>query len=218
MPTKKLPKKLKRNNLIVVDGGDGSGKTTLVKMLSDLFPKSKLTITREPGGSPFAEKIRALARGDDAKDAPAETHFGLMWAARADHIERHIKPLLAKGHVVSDRFDSSTYAFQIYGQQNKKLEDLFWKTRAIYLRELKPAVYIFVDVPPEIGRERVQKRAATTNERTNHFDEMPLDYYARIRKGYRAFLKKVPHVVVNGNQPFELVVEEFKSKIEPYLH
>lgn len=216
MPTIKKAKK-RKHALIVVDGGDGSGKSTLVNMLNELFPQVSLTITREPGGSPFAEKIRSLARGDDAKDAPAETHFGLMWASRADHIERHIKPLLKKGHVVSDRFDSSTYAFQIYGQKNKKLEDLFWKTRAVYLSELKPSIYIYVDVPPEIGRARVQKRAATTSEKLNHFDEMPLDFFKRIRKGYQHFLKKVPHIVINGNQPFDKVVEEFKKKIEPYL-
>ena len=208
----------RKYSLIVVDGGDGSGKSTLVKMCQTLFPDVKLAITREPGGSPFAEKIRGLSLSDDAKDAPAETHFGLMWAARADHIARHIKPLLKKGNVLSDRFDSSTYAFQIHGQKNKRLEDLFWKTRAIYLKDLRPNIYVFVDVPPQVGMERSRRRAiGPAGEKQNHFDSKPLDYYARVRKGYKQFLKKVPHVIVNGNQPLEDVVEEFKKKIEPFL-
>jgi len=175
------------------------------------LPEKSFVATREPGGAPFAEKIRELMISDAAKTARAETQFGLAWAARADHLYNFIIPNLKAGrHVISDRFDSSTYAYQIYGQGGGELEKLFWQTRAVYLREQKPDLYIFFDVDPKIGMERALSRKGGKT----HFDAAPLDYYKRVEKGFIEFFKKVPHAVIDANQPIEKVERDFAVLIK----
>src|SRR3989338_3519116 len=160
-----------KGKFIVIDGGEGSGKTTILKWFAETPVGKKFLITHEPGGTDFADKIRTLVLSKEAARAPAETQFGLMWAARAEHLKHKIIPALKKGvNVISDRFDSSTFAYQIYGQEAKHLEKIFWQTREVFLRERKPDLYIFLDVEPEVGLERVAKR----KEKQTHFDERTL--------------------------------------------
>ena len=151
----------------VICGGEGSGKSTVIKAVKERFPDA--VITREPGGSPYAEHIRDVMFKDElAKDANSETMFGLFWAARADHMNRLVLPALREGKtVVSDRFDCCTFAYQIHGQKAAYLEELFWQTRRVFLKERTPDAYIFLDVDPEIGLKRVAGRPG----KKNHFDE-----------------------------------------------
>lgn len=197
---------MKRGKFIVIDGGEGAGKTTLIKALAKRFSAKKILLTHEPGGTEFADKIRGLVLSKEAKEAGAETQFGLMWAARAEHLKHKIIPALAKGiTVVSDRFDSSTFAYQIYGQEAKHLEKLFWRTREIFLRECKPDLYIFLDVLPEVGLKRVTGR----KEAKTHFDERALAFHQRVRAGFLGFLKNVPHKAIDANRNLEIVQSDF---------
>ncbi|MDP2650293.1 MAG: dTMP kinase, partial [bacterium] len=101
--------KTKKGTFIVIDGGEGSGTTTVAKAVVEHFGWGAV-YTREPGGSPYAEKIRDLVLSDEAKHSDAETQFALFWAARRDHLKHSVIPALADGKIViSDRFDSSTY-------------------------------------------------------------------------------------------------------------
>ena len=119
----------------MIDGADGCGKTTVISYLKSVYQNNFL-FTREPGGSPFAEKIREVILSPDAKEASGLTQFGLFWAARADHLEKKIRPAIESGiNVVSDRFDSSSYAFQIHGQEMASLERIFMQMRQICLGE-----------------------------------------------------------------------------------
>ena len=196
----------KKGKFIVVDGCEGAGKTTLLKALAKEFSSKKILFTHEPGGTEFADKIRALVLSEEAKEVGAETQFGLMWAARAEHLKRKIIPALKKGiTVVSDRFDSSTFAYQIYGQEAKYLEKLFWLTREIFLRECSPALYIFLDVDPKAGLQRVASR----KEKKTHFDEWELAFHKRVRAGFLEFLKNVPHKIINANQSMKVVQDDF---------
>jgi len=112
---------MKKGTFIVIEGGEGCGKSTLLEYLREealkvLWREEKVAFTREPGGSPFAEEIRLLMLGSLSKQANGLTQFGLAWASRADHIKNLIRPHLENGiHVISDRFDSSTYAYQVHG-------------------------------------------------------------------------------------------------------
>lgn len=197
----------KRGKFIVVDGGEGSGKSKLMKSLPEIFPEGKFLATREPGGSPFAEEIRTLmlASGGSAA-ASAESQFGLIWAARHDHLTKTIIPALEQGiNVISDRFDSSTYAYQIFGQETPQLEKLFWEIREVYLRVQKPDLYVFLDVPPELGLQRVAKRTKSAD----HFDQRALSFHQRIYEGFQAFLKHVPHRVVDTGKTLEESKRQF---------
>jgi len=205
--------RIKKGKFIVIEGGEGSGKTTIVKLIKETFPS--LVVTREPGGSPFAEKIRSLILSSDAKDADANTQFGLFWAARADHVKNTIIPALQKGiSVISDRFDSSSFAYQIYGQENQHLKKLFFQVRKIYLGNCIPDIYIFLDVDPKEGLKR---RANEKGYDKNHFDERNLDFHIRIREGFLEFLKNVSHVVINANLSLEKVKAESLKKIKSIL-
>ena len=195
---------------IVIDGGEGSGKTTILKWFAKTPLGKKVLITHEPGGAELAHKIRALDLSKKAKEAGAETQFCLMWAARADHLKNKIIPALAKGvSVISDRFDSSTFAYQIYGQEARHLEKLFWQTREIFLRERKPDLYIFLDVKPEVGLKRVAGR----KEAKTHFDERASAFHQRVRAGFLRFFKNVPHKIIDANQSMKAGQDDFLNMI-----
>jgi dTMP kinase len=170
--------------LIVIDGIDGCGKGTQIKLLQKSLSNEKITFTHEPGGTDFAEEVRELILKEKREMVPAETDFFLFWASRMSHIENVIAPALRKNEaVISDRFDSSTFAFQIHGEENFQLLDLFELCRKKYIEKLNP-YYIFFDLTPEVAFLRMQKDKERTN---NSFDLKPILYHERVRKGFRIF-------------------------------
>ena len=188
-------------SFIVLCGCEGSGKSTIVEALKD---KTGFIVTREPGGSAYAEDIRELMfKNPGGAKANAETMFGLFWAARADHLLHKVIPALKAGtSVVSDRFDCCTFAYQVYGQEARQLEKLFWTMRAHYLRDCKPDFYIFLDVNVEEGLRRVAGRPGNKT----HFDERDTAFHERIRQGYLDFIEKAKQVgsnaiIVDANKP-----------------
>lgn len=197
---------------IVIEGGEGSGKSTMVKVAQEYFPQ--VLVTREPGGSPFAEMIRKLILCDEAKEAHGETQFGLFWAARFDHVHNKVKPALEKGiNVLTDRFDSSSFAYQIYGQEAKHLKDLFLKMRQVYLKEYTPDLYIYLQVDPKEGMRRVAQRKGISN----HFDNRAIDFHHRLHEGYMDFLNLVPHIIIDANGPMEDVQTHFLKTLKNVL-
>jgi dTMP kinase len=197
---------MKKGKFIVVDGGEGAGKTAVIRTLAKIFPAGKILATHEPGGAPFADKIREIFLSKGARNASAEAMFSLVWAARADHLKRKIIPALKEGKtVVCDRFDSSTYAYQIFAQKAPHLKKLFWEIRKVYLREAKPDLYIFFDVEPKTGLARVANRRG---EKT-HFDKRKLDFHQSVRKGFKEFFKQVPHKIIDANQSIDEVKNDF---------
>jgi dTMP kinase len=206
MPVNKTQKKTVKAKgiFIVVDGGEGSGKSTLMKAAATAFPKAVLT--REPGGTPYAEEIRNLILGDSAKEADDNTLFSLFWAARAEHMKTKIKPALTKGKlVISDRFDCTTYAYQIAGRKQYQLENLFFDVREHFLGTFTPDLYIFLDLDPKVGMDRKRKG----NAEWNHLDKRKIDFYKNVRKGYKKLATKVPAVFIDASRRLEDVQDEF---------
>lgn len=202
---------MNRGKFIVLDGGEGSGKSTQIKHLKEIYSDGSIIFSREPGGSPFAEKIRSVILSDDAKDADANTQFGLFWAARADHMKNTIIPALEKGvHVVCDRFDSSSYAYQIHGQENSHLKELFFEMRKVYLGKYVPDLYVFLDVDPKVGCERRHNQKGSVN----HFDDRNMAFHERIREGFKEFFAKVNHKTIDSNCKLEDMTKEVENTIK----
>jgi len=167
--------------LIVVEGPEGAGKSTLVRALADrLQAEGRPVITvREPGGTPVAEAAREVALKFPHDMAPAAELF-LFLAARADLVHRIIRPALEAGDVVvADRFDLSTLAYQVAGAGLPYQE----VAQAIRLATggLVPDVTLVLDIPVEVGRER-QRAAHKVQDRFERQDDA---FHRRVLEAYR---------------------------------
>ncbi|HQT82850.1 MAG TPA: dTMP kinase [Candidatus Paceibacterota bacterium] len=156
---------------------------------------SPVVFTREPGGTPFAEEIRKLLVDNPlAGKSTALNNFFLFWAAREELQENFVLPALQSGkHVFSDRGDSSTYAFQLCGEENEQLLPAFTYMRQLVfadsIRRRKPDLYVIFDLPAEVARERALRDA---NRKQSHFDNRDIGYYERVRNGFKKFAKLAP--------------------------
>ncbi len=203
---------MKKGLFLVVDSGEGAGKTTQIKRAQDHFG-DLVMLTREPGGSPYAEEIRNLIlKSPNADQADAKTLFALFWAARADHLKNTIVPALELGKVViCDRFDSSTFAYQIVAQGATELKEFFWQMRDFYLGGVRPDLYIYFDIDPKVGLVRKSRQGA---EERNHFEDREITFHNSIKSGFKEFLSKVPHKVINAAWPVHEVWRDFRAAIE----
>lgn len=203
---------------IVIEGGEGSGKSSMLMKLKEKLG-DKIVTTREPGGSPYAEAIREVAKNNPlAKTAPTETTLCLMFAARYDNLANMIIPTMEKGiSIIADRFDASSYAYQIYSQSGGGLEGLFWKLRQ--RMSLKPDLYIFFDVKPGVGIKRASSRnqSLLKDKKYDHFDDREMEFHKKVRAGYLKFFKHVPHKIIDANQPIDKVFQDFEKVVESLL-
>lgn len=169
-----------RGKFIVIEGDDGAGKTTFVKYLKERHPE--YVYSREPGGSTASEGIRELLLANAGRGIDPITRFHLFWASRAENLAKVILPALAEGKiVVSDRFDASTFAYQIGGDGRRDLENLFWETRQMCLGSVVPN-YIYFNVPMRVSEERLTARGSH-----NHFDTQGAEYRKEVARHYVAF-------------------------------
>jgi dTMP kinase len=202
-----------KGKFIVIEGGDGAGKSTQMNKLAELFGEN-LVLTREPGGTEYAEAIRELAlKHSLAGEADGKTLFMLMWGSRAEHMNHLIVPSINAGKIViSDRFDSSTFAYNICAQEQESLKEYFWQTRQAILGEYVPDLYIYLDLDPKIGEARLAGR----DEEKNHFDQRSMDFKNKVRTGFFEFFEKVPHAIIDATQTkdkmFEDILEVLKGQ------
>ena len=171
---------------ITFEGGEGSGKSTQIRLLEKkLSKKYKVIITREPGGTREAELIRnLLVRGKSGKWSGI-TEVLLNFTARKDHVEKIILPNLKKNKwVICDRFSDSTLAYQGYGRNVSF--DIIRKLNKSLINNLKPALTFLLDIDPKIGLSRSKKRP--NNEL--RYENMPLSYHKKIRNAYLDIAKK----------------------------
>lgn len=204
-----------KGKFIVIDSGEGAGKTLQLEKAKALFGDS-LVLTREPGGSPYAEEIRQIIlKSPNAGQADAKTLFALFWAARADHLKNTVRPALEAGKtVITDRFDSSTFAYQIIAQGATELKDFFWQMRDFYLGDLKPDLYIYFDIDPVIGLARKNKQGGAE---LNHFEAREINFHNSLRAGFKEFIGHVPYTIIDASQPIEKVWEDFSAVLKKHL-
>lgn len=176
----------KRGKFIVIDGMDGSGKGTQIKLLQEKLQGHNVLFTREPGGSPLGEEIREMLLRREGNPSNPLSDFFLFFASRASHITETVEPARHKGvHVVCDRYDSSTYAFQIFGEERHELSNLFDAVRKNLEPKLyHPDLYIFLDLPSEVAYSR---RSQDATQAKSKFDVKPVEYHERTRQGFNSF-------------------------------
>lgn len=217
----------KRGKFIVLEGSEGSGKSSQLKKIAEILGDD-VVVTREPGGSPYAEEIRhVILKSPNAAQADEKTLFALFWAARADHLKNTVIPALEAGKtVLCDRFDSSTYAYQtvmtdrfdqaknkpheIIGGAIEEIKNNFFFFRDFFVGNCKPDLYIYLDVDIEVGlsRKNVQK------DELNHFDRRKVEFFNGMKKAYSEFLTKVPSVLVDANPAFDIVTQKLLEVIK----
>jgi dTMP kinase len=179
---------------ITIEGTEGAGKSTNLEFIQEYLEKKQVDFitTREPGGTPIAEKIRDLLLDKSNKSLCHDAELLLMFAARAQHINELILPALKRGQwVISDRFTDATYAYQGGGRglQWYKIEQL----ENFVQGDLRPDATILLDIPVELGMERVRGRGET-----DRFEEETMAFFERIRAAYLKLADDFPdrfHVV-----------------------
>jgi dTMP kinase len=192
--------------LITLEGGEGAGKSTQAKRLLDRLAQVSIAAiaTREPGGSPGAEAIRGLLVSGAADRWSATTETLLMYAARADHLERTIRPALAQGlWVVCDRFADSTRAYQ--GAAGGAPEGLIAGIESAVVGEDKPDLTLIFDLAPEAGLARAQGRGGAEDR----FEGKGLAFHQRLRERFLSIAKAEPDrcVVIDAGAEIEAVAE-----------
>ena len=165
---------------ITLEGTEGAGKSTNLAFMRDYLEAKGVSalVTREPGGTAFAEEIRELVLSprEEAVDALAETL--LIFAARAQHLQRVVRPAIVEGRwVLCDRFTDATYAYQGNGRglPNEQIAIL----EGLVQGGLKPDLTIYLDLPVELGLERIKGRVEP-----DRFEQERQAFFERVRKGY----------------------------------
>lgn len=205
-----------RGKFITVEGIEGVGKSTNIDFLSSLIEAKGLSVvsTREPGGTPIAERIRALLleHGEETMTDIAE--LLLFFAARSLHIHNAIKPALQTGQwVVCDRFTDASRAYQGSGRGFN--QDTI-NTLADWVQEgLQPDLTILLDAPAEIGMDRAGRRGTA-----DRLEIEKTEFYARVREGYLALAESEPErfAIIDASQTLDDVQAAIKKKLVRLLN
>jgi dTMP kinase len=189
-----------RGRFISFEGGEGSGKSTQIRILAERLDAAKLRaiVTREPGGSPGAEIIRHLLLSGMGKLLGPEAETLLFAAARDDHVRTVIKPALSQGvWVLSDRFSDSTRAYQ--GRLGKVAPEIMNAMERVTIGNLKPDLTFILDVPVEVGMQRAGARRGSGAP--DRFEAEDVKFHQQLRDAYRQIAADEPKrcVLIDAN-------------------
>jgi dTMP kinase len=206
---------MKRGKFITLEGGEGVGKTTNLTFIKDYLQQQNraVTVTREPGGTALAEKIRHLVLDIDGESISDTTELLLMFAARAQHIQHVIEPALARGDwVLCDRFTDATYAYQ--GGGRKVSIATIALLEQLVQGDLRPDLTLLLDAPIEIGMERAQKRAAF-----DRFEAEKISFFTGVRDMYLSRAAEQPNriKVIQANQPLADVQKDILAVMQAFM-
>ncbi|WP_429911338.1 dTMP kinase [Glycocaulis sp.] len=205
-----------RGRFITLEGGEGTGKSTLAAGLEEALGQRSISVerTREPGGTPGAEEIRKLLVEGAGDRWTATSEALLFFAARHDHVERRIKPALDAGRwVICDRFFDSTTAYQgaAGGLDGETLDQL----RRLTLGDFTPDLTLILDLDPEAGLVRAGSRGGGEQR----FEGKGLSFHQRLRQGFLDIARAEPErcAVIDAGQPAEQVLASALAVIEQRL-
>jgi dTMP kinase len=206
-----------RGKFISFEGPDGSGKTSVIKVVEKYFIDKgyETMVTREPGGIKISEKIRDIIHDVEHQEMDPRTEALLYAASRSQHLHQKILPALEKGIIVlCDRYVDSSLAYQGVGRHLGI--DRVLNINMFAIDSVFPDLTIFVDVRPEIGLQRV----FNSDEREkNRLDLEPLKFHTEIYNGYQEIIKLYPNRIkkINGEQSIDLVAQDAIKLIEEYI-
>lgn len=188
---------------ITLEGPEGGGKSTNRDYLAARLREQgvELLLSREPGGTPLAERVRELLLSPSAEPMAADTELLLVFAARAQHLAEVIRPALARGAVVlCDRFTDATYAYQ--GGGRGVAEARIAQLEAFVQGELRPDLCLVFDLPVDVGLARAAARG-----RLDRFEREGLAFFEAVRQTYlrRAAAEPALYRIVDAAQPLEQV-------------
>jgi len=205
---------------ITFEGGEGSGKSTQVKLLADYLCTQgyDVVLTREPGGTPEAEKIRdLLVRNDGGDWSPLEECL-LLFAARAHHIRTLIKPAMEAGKIIiSDRFTDSTRAYQGYGlgMALEKIEAL----NNDLLDGFEPHLTLLLDMDVKDGLARSTRRLADEQSSEDRYENLDIAFHQKLRAGFLDIAEREPQRfrVIDADKPVNEIADKIKVALSERL-
>jgi dTMP kinase len=189
---------------IVIEGLEGAGKSTAIQTMIDTLHQlgvKELTQTREPGGTPLAEKLRDLVKQEHHGESVHDmTELLMMYAARVQLVENVIKPALANNiWVVGDRHDLSSQAYQGGGRQISA--DTMIKLKQVTLGQFKPDFTLYLDIDPKVGLARARGRGEL-----DRIEKMDLSFFQRTRERYLSLAHADESIsIVNADQDIDAV-------------
>ncbi|GAB1671107.1 dTMP kinase [Mannheimia haemolytica] len=204
-----------RGKFIVIEGLEGAGKTTAHQVILKELEQAGINdvvMTREPGGTPLAEKLRHLIKHETEEAINDKAELLMLYAARVQLVENVIKPALAEGKwVLGDRHDMSSQAYQ--GGGRKLDRHLLETLKESVLGTFEPDLTIYLDLDPVIGLERARGRGEL-----DRIEQQSLDFFYRTRERY---LELTQHnekaVIINAEQPIEQVTADIQQVIRNWL-
>jgi len=201
-----------RGRFITFEGIEGAGKSSLARLLIEALKARNIPalLTREPGGTALAERIRELVLQPQPETIGAEVETLLMFAARGIHLANLIRPALAAGQwVLCDRFTDATRAYQ--GGGRGVAATLIEELAAAIHGDLRPDLTLLLDVPVEVGLSRARARSGARDR----FDEERAGFFERVRASYLEIARREPGRVriIDASQPLEAVLAQSRAAL-----
>jgi dTMP kinase len=201
-----------RGRFITLEGGEGAGKSTQIKLLAAWLRERGIDTlqTREPGGAPGAERIRELLVKGDADSWTPISETLLHYAARADHLDRTIRPALAAGRwVICDRFADSTTAYQGYGHGVPF--DVIHSLFKAVVGDTAPDLTLILDLPVDQGLQR----AAARPGQENRYEQMAIAFHSRLREGFLAIARANPQrcAVIDASRTVDAIQSDIQAEL-----
>lgn len=210
---------MKRNGLLItLEGIDGTGKTTQMKLLAGWLRRRgfKVRVTREPGGTRVGEQIREILLSSSTRSLTPLAELALMYAARAQHLDEVVRPALAKGAiVVCDRFNDASFAYQGFGRRlGERSVRLF---DGLICGPTQPDLTLMLDAPPRLAHSRTKTRGRAASHR--RFESSGTAFYRRVRQGYLVIARREPERVklIRASRTPAEVQAEIREMVESFL-
>lgn len=206
---------MQRGKFIVIEGMEGAGKSSAIAVVQTFLKQQSIAFinTREPGGTPLAEKLRIIVKAADHQEiVTQETELFLMYASRSQLLENRILPALAKGEwVIGDRHDLSSRAYQGGGRNIS--DEILGAISEVTLKGFKPDLTLYLDVSPEVGLKRARERGEL-----DRIELEQIDFFHRVRNKYCQLADADDRIVtIDANLNMTIVHQYIKQALSAFF-